>query len=62
MGKKSQEWADMCGENCTKFMVSHPASAAYNGSKWDSKGVFRDVQGQLNIYITTQFIGNARSI
>lgn len=44
MGKKSQEWADMCGENCTKFMVSHPASAAYNGSKWDSKGVFGDVQ------------------
>jgi len=44
MGKKSQEWADMCGENCTKFMVSHPASAAYNGSKWDSKGVFGNVQ------------------
>jgi len=44
MGKKSQEWADMCGENCTKFMVSHPASAAYNGSKWDSKGVFQEVQ------------------
>ena len=44
MGKKSQEWADMCGENCTKFMVSPPASAAYNGSKWDSKGVFSDVQ------------------
>ena len=44
MGKKSQEWADMCGENCTKFMVSHPASAAYNGSKWDSKGFFQEVQ------------------
>ena len=44
MGKKSQEWSDMCGENCTKFMVSHPASAAYNGSKWDSKGVLREVQ------------------
>ena len=44
MGKKSQEWSDMCGENCTKFMVSHPASAAYNGSKWDSKGVFREEQ------------------
>lgn len=44
MGKKSQEWADMCGENCTKFMVSHPASAAYNGSKWDSKGLFQEVQ------------------
>jgi uracil-DNA glycosylase len=44
MGKKSQEWVDMCGENCTKFMVSHPASAAYNGGKWDSKGVFQEVQ------------------
>lgn len=44
MGKKSHEWADMCGENCTKFMVSHPASAAYNGSKWDSKGVFKEVK------------------
>ena len=44
MGKKSQEWVDMCGENCTKFMVSHPASAAYNGSKWDSKNVFGKVR------------------
>jgi hypothetical protein len=25
-------------------MVSHPASAAYNGSKWDSKGVFGEVR------------------
>ena len=44
MGKKSHEWADFCGENCTKFMVSHPASAAYNGSKWDSKEVFLKVR------------------
>ena len=44
MGKKAHEWADMCGENCTKFMVSHPASAAYNGSKWDSKDVFKEVK------------------
>lgn len=44
MGKKAHEWVDMCGENCTKFMVSHPASAAYNGSKWDSKDVFLRVQ------------------
>ena len=44
MGKKSQEWSDICGENCIKFMVSHPASAAYNGSKWDSKDVFSNVQ------------------
>jgi uracil-DNA glycosylase len=53
MGKKSHEWADMCGENCTKFMVSHPASAAYNGSKWDSKDVFvkvRDTVKELYNY------------
>jgi uracil-DNA glycosylase len=51
MGKKSQEWEDMCGENCTKFMVSHPASAAYNGSKWDSKGVFGEVRDTVqNLY------------
>lgn len=51
MGKKSQEWEDMCGENCTKFMVSHPASAAYNGSKWDSKGVFGEVRDAVqNLY------------
>ena len=47
MGKKSQEWADVCGENCTKFMVSHPASAAYNGNKWDSKGVFGEVRNTV---------------
>ena len=44
MGKKAHEWAEMCGENCTKFMVSHPASAAYNGSKWDSQDVFLKVR------------------
>ena len=47
MGKKSQEWADVCGENCTKFMVSHPASAAYNGNKWDSKGVFGEARNTV---------------
>ena len=51
MGKKSQEWEDMCGENCTKFMVSHPASAAYNGNKWDSKGVFGEIRDTVqNLY------------
>jgi uracil DNA glycosylase len=44
LGKKSQEWMDSCGDNCVKFTASHPASAVYNGSKWDSKGVFREVQ------------------
>jgi uracil-DNA glycosylase len=48
MGKKAHEWADMCGENCTKFMVSHPASAAYNGSKWNSNNVFSDVKKSVH--------------
>jgi uracil-DNA glycosylase len=44
MGKKSQEWSDLCGENCTKFTVPHPASAAYSGGKWNSQNIFRDVK------------------
>jgi hypothetical protein len=30
-------------------MVSHPASAAYNGSKWDSKGVFNEVKETVKV-------------
>jgi len=30
-------------------MVSHPASAAYNGSKWDSKDVFNDVKETVKV-------------
>ena len=49
LGKKSQEWIDSCGDNCVKFTASHPASAVYNGSKWDSKGVFREVQNTVKV-------------
>jgi hypothetical protein len=34
----------MTNENSHKFFVKHPASAAYNGSKWDSDGVFTKIQ------------------
>jgi len=44
MGKKAEEWSDMTNQNSHKFFVKHPASAAYNGSKWDSDGVFTKIQ------------------
>ena len=41
MGKQAQEWADEINDNNYKFMVSHPASAAYaKQSRWDSDNVF----------------------
>jgi uracil-DNA glycosylase len=43
MGKQAQTWADSVNDNNYKFMVSHPASAAYLGNKaWDSKNVFNE--------------------
>ena len=44
MGKQAQEWADTVSDNNYKFKVSHPASAAYNNSSWDSQNVFVEVQ------------------
>jgi hypothetical protein len=40
MGKKAEEWSVLTNDNNYKFAVSHPASAAYNGSKWNSNDVF----------------------
>ena len=40
MGKKAEEWSELTTNTDYKFMVKHPASAAYNGSKWDSDDVF----------------------
>jgi uracil-DNA glycosylase len=41
MGKKAEEWSEMTSDaNNIKYFVKHPASAAYNGSKWDSNEVF----------------------
>ena len=43
MGKKAQEWSDLTNDNNYKFTVKHPASAAYNGSKWDSDNIFNKI-------------------
>jgi len=44
MGKKAEESSIHLGENCNKFFVSHPASAAYSHLKeWDCKDVFNKV-------------------
>ena len=40
MGKKAEEWSVVTNDNNHKFYVKHPASAAYNGSKWDSDDIF----------------------
>ena len=43
MGKKAEEWSEVIDDNNYKFNVKHPASAAYNGSKWDSNDIFNKI-------------------
>ena len=43
MGKKAEEWSSMTDDTNIKYFVKHPASAAYNGSKWDSKDLFNKI-------------------
>jgi uracil-DNA glycosylase len=43
MGKKAEEWSSLTNDNNYKFTVKHPASAAYNGSKWDSNDIFNKI-------------------
>jgi uracil DNA glycosylase len=44
MGKKAQEDSVHINNDCYKFFVSHPASAAYSHLKeWDCKDVFNKV-------------------
>ena len=43
MGKKAEEWSELTSDNNHKFTVKHPASAVYNGSKWDSNDIFNKV-------------------
>lgn len=51
MGKQAQEWADCVNDNNHKFYLTHPASAAYNNSTWDSKNVFVEVKKLIkNMY------------
>jgi len=43
MGKKAEEWSILTNDNNYKFNVKHPASAAYNGSKWNSDDLFNKI-------------------
>lgn len=47
LGKKAQELEDVVPDSNHKIMVSHPASAAYNGSVWDCN----DMWNQINNYL-----------
>jgi len=47
LGKKAQEFADMVPDSNHKIMVSHPASAAYNGSKWDCNDMWNKINKHL---------------
>jgi uracil-DNA glycosylase len=50
MGKKAEEWSSLTNdENNTKFFVKHPASAAYNRSKWDSDNLFVKIKKHVDI-------------
>jgi len=43
MGKKAEEWSSMTDDTNIKYFVKHPASAAYNGSKWESEDLFNKI-------------------
>jgi len=43
MGKKAEEWSELTNDNNYKFVVKHPASAAYSGNKWDCMDVFNKI-------------------
>ena len=43
MGKVAQEWADCVNDNNYKFYLSHPASAAYTNTNWNSENVFNNI-------------------
>ena len=48
MGKKAQDFADLIPDNNYKIMVSHPASAGYNGdAEWDCN----DMWNKINKYL-----------
>ena len=46
LGKKAEEW-QLDLNNQKIFKAPHPASAAYKGGKWDSKGIFRNINEHL---------------
>lgn len=46
LGKKAEEWHLRLNKQ-EIFKAPHPASAAYKGGKWDSKGIFRNINEHL---------------
>lgn len=46
LGKKAEEWHPYV-KNLHVIKVSHPASAAYSGGKWDSRNLFSKVNLKL---------------
>jgi len=47
MGKKAQEYVDLIPDNNYKILVTHPASAAYAGRKWDCDDLFNKINKHL---------------
>lgn len=43
LGKEAQKYAGMCELTNNVFILSHPASASYSGTKWDTKGTFKEI-------------------
>jgi uracil-DNA glycosylase len=56
MGKQAQEWSDTVNDNNYKFMVSHPASAAYNKTAWDCENVFIKTSEIISTQYNTKII------
>jgi len=52
LGKKAEEWSALTNDdNNYKFFAKHPASAVYNGSKWDSNDLFLKIDSIIgNVY------------
>jgi uracil-DNA glycosylase len=48
LGKKAQELEEVVPDSNHKIMVSHPASAAYNGSVWDCNDMWNKINNYLD--------------
>ena len=47
LGKDAGKYKKYTGIFCHNFVISHPASAAYKGTDWDTEGVFVKVNRLL---------------
>jgi len=48
MGKKAQEWGSYVHNDSVILNVSHPASAAYSGGKWNHNSVFQQLTDEVD--------------